>query len=92
MWVPRAAAVISFVDDLSIHLVTEMSWKLALPAPEPPPTWVVPDCETPQLHARTSISPLCLASCASPSIPLILRNMSTAMVLLLLNGGLGPPC
>src|SRR5260370_3523658 len=56
-----------------------MSWTLALPAPDPPPPWEAPVCATPQLQARTSISPLCLSSLDSPLMSSSFKNMSAAM-------------
>src|SRR5258706_5348221 len=65
--------------DLSIHFVNEKSWTMTLPAPPPTPTCVSPEFAMAQLQARTSISPLCLASPDSPLRSPILMNMSTAM-------------
>src|SRR3954447_4348683 len=66
-----------------MYLVKLRSCTLALPAPTPPPTWAEPLFDTPQLHARTSISSLCALSRASPLRSPILMNMSTAMAALL---------
>src|SRR5438045_9066485 len=57
------------------------SWTLTLPEPPPPPTCMLPDCDSPQDQARTSISPLCLSSLASPPHLPILINMSTAIII-----------
>ena len=45
----------------------DRSWTLALPAPPPVPTCIVPDWLTPQLQARTSICSSSPSSCDSPS-------------------------
>src|SRR6516164_8973027 len=55
------------------------------PAPPPAgdPAWGLPrpaSSDSPQLQASTSISPLCLASEDSPSIPASLRNISNGMM------------
>src|SRR5437764_15326542 len=86
MWLPLARAVIRALVDESMYLVNDRSWKLALPAPPPPPMWVVPDCDMPQLQARTSMSPFapCSLSADSPlMLAPMLMNISNAMLVLL---------
>src|ERR1700742_760546 len=65
--------------DLSMYLVKDRSWTLALPEPAPPPTWAEPEFDTPQLHASTSISPLWVLSFDSPLRASIFMNMSIAI-------------
>src|ERR1700758_2806410 len=70
-------------EDLSMYLVNDRSCTLALPAPAPPPTWAEPEFDTPQLQARTSISPACALSTDSPLRVSILMKMSNAIFMLL---------
>src|SRR5438067_2101848 len=55
-----------------------------LPAPPPPPPEWVPLWCSPQLHESSSISPLCLWSADSPSMPSIFRKKSTCAIVNLL--------
>src|SRR5262249_20503566 len=75
---PLAQASSSFGLALLTLAVKWKSCRSTLPAPPPPPKSIVPSWMAPQLHATTSISPLCLASCDSPSIPSIFRKQSIA--------------
>src|SRR5262245_567958 len=83
MCLPDAQAYSSSALDLSIHLVIEMSWKLALPDPAPSPICALPELLRPQLHASTSIASLCVPSCDSPLMGSSFKNISTAMTILL---------
>src|SRR5262245_40451865 len=53
-------------EERSTYLVKLRSWILALPAPAPLPVWALPELDTPQDQARTSISVLCVLSLLSP--------------------------
>src|ERR1700751_4352634 len=64
----------------STYLVNDRSWKLALPAPAPPPTCADPELLTPQLQASTSIVSLYVLSFDSPLISGVnFMNISTAI-------------
>src|SRR5687767_318066 len=79
MCVPSQHILKSVGVALSMYLVIVRSCSWTLPAPPPPPMPAEPDCDAPQLHDKTSISPLCLLSVDSPLMSPILMNMSTAI-------------
>ena len=77
---PVAHADSSFGVALSIAWTIDKSWKVALPAPPPPPVGDPPLLVTPHENDITSISSLCLASSDSPLMSPIFAKMSDAMV------------
>src|SRR4051812_21911267 len=76
---PVAHASQSFGDDFWSEETKWKSWKLAFPAPPPPPLLNEPLFETPQLKERISISPGCFLSRLSPGMPSSFRNASNAI-------------
>src|SRR3954453_8002999 len=66
---PEAQASATLGDDLLDIIVNWMSCITTLPAPSPAPNPAVPLCVWPQLNESISISPLCVESWDSPSIP-----------------------
>src|SRR6266487_1029398 len=62
----------------------ERPWKVALPAPPPPPISIPPVFVTPQENDSASISSLCLASTDSPLMSPIFAKMSVAIGTLLI--------
>src|SRR5215469_7180225 len=83
---PCASARNNWGDWTPTFAVKEKSWKVTFPAPPPPPSLTLPLLEAPQLKLSSSISPLCLLSLLSPSMPSSFRNMSTAIALSLDQG------
>src|SRR5258705_13445815 len=76
---PVAQALNSLGEAFDTIVLKWRSWKLALPAPLPPPPTSEPVWVTPHENERTSISPLWAASVLSPSIPSSFRNASNAI-------------
>src|SRR5215472_12916860 len=83
---PCASARNNWGDWTPTFAVKEKSWKVTFPSPPPPPSLTLPLLEAPQLKLSSSISPLCLWSLLSPSMPSSFRNMSTAIALSLDQG------
>src|SRR5258707_15398102 len=77
---PSAQASISLGEALSTFLVMWKSCIATLPAPMPPPADAVPVWCSDQLNDSSWISPLCLESADSPSIPSTLRNASNSAI------------
>src|SRR5262245_40585365 len=77
MCLPVALNDSSSGDARSTSFWIEMFSIFTRPAPPPPPPADPPSCDSPQLQASTSISPLCLASVDSPSMPASLRHILT---------------
>jgi hypothetical protein len=65
-----------FGDARSTSFSKQMEENTALPAPPPPPGASPPVFLTPNAKDSSSISPLCLLSLLSPSMPSIFRNTS----------------
>src|SRR5690349_20456216 len=53
---------------------------LTLPTPPPPPVENEPELVSPQDQDSRSISPLCLSSALSPSMPSIFKNISLCAI------------
>src|SRR6185503_2591683 len=66
---PVAQASNNFGVALFTFITKWKSCICTLPAPPPPPTDIVPLCDSPQDQDSTSISFLCLESALSPCIP-----------------------
>src|SRR5262245_58635018 len=79
MCCPVAQALRSAGVALSMPWTINRSWKVALPAPPPPPVEVDPEFVTPHENESTSISSLCLESTDSPLMSPILAKMSVAI-------------
>src|SRR5688572_20759172 len=70
---PETALAISSGVALSTGLVKDMGAVQGFPA-RAPPALLADDWDTPQDHDSITISPLCLSSVDSPSMPSILRK------------------
>src|SRR5262249_3022062 len=66
-------------EAISTHFVKVRSRTVTFPTPAPEPEWAEPLLLRPHDQERTSISFLCLESCASPLTESILMNMSIAI-------------
>src|SRR4030095_16033911 len=64
---------------LAMRGTMDRSWKVALPAPAPPPEAMEPAFVTPHENESTSISFLCLSSSDSPLISPSFAKMSDAI-------------
>src|SRR5262249_22184333 len=79
MCLPVAHASIRVGDALLVAIETEKSRSAAFPVPPPPPVDPPPVFATPHEKDEISISPGCVLSVLSPSMPSIFRNASKAI-------------